>query len=403
VNRVDRFAWERTVRCRRCLPDLPRDIRLFLMYVATFMDADGGHAHPGHERVAYDLDRSVRQVGRYIKAALGAGCLVELRRGHRRGDGSTAASVYGAVLPIPVCSGHPDTQSQPDIQTSGGDGLNQTSGCPVDAPSTGHPDVTLSGAPDLSTGHPGPVHRTSGASQPDIRVSTYHEDHVRPRTTNTTTTPSEAGTRARPREAAPPGGGGEDQPTVELLERVASAWNRPVGALAVHADAVTRALRTWPADALARHLAANPGAVESATGLLGHRIAALPAGPAACGRRCCATWRAENNPTPATCITHKTPLTTAGECAACTAARADGRAAAAELQRQGRAAQAERRQRIAAACDALGWSVVHTITGQQNPRTPFAAVLLGTWLDDHGWDLDAARQHAETIKSRAAS
>lgn len=165
MSRVDRFAWERTVRCRRCLPKIPRPKRLFLVYFGTFMDGKTGVAHPGQALLADDLDMSERQIGRYLGTAEGEGLLLLLQRGHRRGDGTVTASTYAAILPVPVCPGHRDE-------------VNRTSRCRVEQSSIGHLDVGLSEPlPDIQMSDGDGLYPTSGESLPDILgVSTRHLD-----------------------------------------------------------------------------------------------------------------------------------------------------------------------------------------------------------------------------------
>ncbi|WP_256789869.1 hypothetical protein [Frankia sp. AvcI1] len=92
------------------------------------------------------------------------------------------------------------------------------------------------------------------------------------------------------------GGGGENPEVGELLDHVARAWNRPAASLAPLTTAAAAALATWPADALRRHLATDPpDDLDTAPGLLRHRLDTLPTGPATCGRRCCTTWRSQTD------------------------------------------------------------------------------------------------------------
>jgi hypothetical protein len=221
------------------------------------------------------------------------------------------------------------------------------------------------------------------------------------------------------------GGGGENDPqedevpeTAEdvdaVVEPIADALGLPPETLHPIRPAVAAALACgWPAPALAEHLAADPPAeMRLPAAVLASRLkpAVLPPGPARCSCRGCSRWRraadalARLAPTPATCITHKTEIEPGARCAACDADTAehleqDQRARQAQADRQ-----ADRRQRIEDARDALGLPVVAALTGQhKNPGSRIAGALLGNWLDDHDWDLDAAREHAATIKNRQAS
>ncbi|MCK9894714.1 helix-turn-helix domain-containing protein [Frankia sp. AgB32] len=246
-------------------------------------------------------------------------------------------------------------------------------------------------------------------------------------------------TSSRPKRPSPPppaqapaplalapetGGGGEDPQEEQAPEEHDAVVDAVVGPVAeaarldaeqLHAirPAIAAALaRGWPAPALAEHLAADLPDMRRPAALLGKRLKVdvLPQGPARCSCRGCTRWRraadalARATPSPATCITHKVNIAPGERCPGCEADAAELAAQQRQDTREASARRAERHQRIEGARDALGLSVVGELTGQRKkPASRLAAQILGAWLDDHDWDLDAARGHAATISAREAS
>lgn len=373
------------IRLRGC-PDVTKIRLATLLALGSYMNSDGSNGHVSEETLAGDVGVSDRAVREHLGWARDAGYLERTARGHRRGDGSTSASTYAATVPTASTGTGPPVEraAQPEDRKP-------------------------------STGRSQRLNRKITTPQPEDSDTPYKEDQV---------LDQELTNHHHPREPAPaavaehPDGGGGEDPFDEqapgtdedvdaVIEPVAEALGLPPSTLHAVRPAVAAALaHGWPAPALAEHLVADfpregerrrPAAI-----LLGWRLGpkALPPGPARCSCQGCNRWRraadalARTAPTPATCITHKVQIEPGGRCAGCEAEAA----VRLERDRQDRQAQTarqtDRRQRIEGAREALGLPVVAALTGQQNPRNRFAAALLGDWLDDHGWDLDAAREHA---------
>jgi hypothetical protein len=152
--RVDRFAWERRIRAPES--ELTTNQVCVLLLLGTYMDADGSRAHPGVPALVAGSRLSDSTVRRVLTFSTGHGWLLLIRRGHRRGDGSTVASEYAATLPTSIGHGVERSVSRPVSTGQDRDRLTNVS--------TGHDDDRLTrslpvkGSPlpvkqPVSTGH----------------------------------------------------------------------------------------------------------------------------------------------------------------------------------------------------------------------------------------------------------
>jgi hypothetical protein len=136
---VKRFEWERALRSS----DVTGSALLVLLVLGTHMDGDGTNGRPSQATLAAETGLSKRSVRQYLADAVDAGWLVQVSRGHRRGDGTTAASCYstsqpaagrhlsvvstGDVSPLEDDLNRQDPTSQPaESGASTGDGLPPT-------------------------------------------------------------------------------------------------------------------------------------------------------------------------------------------------------------------------------------------------------------------------------------
>lgn len=147
-----RYDWERALRSS----DVTGSALLVLLVLATHMDADGTNGRPSQATLAEQTGLSKRSVRQYLADAVEAGWLVQVSRGHRRGDGTTAASCYstsqpatdrhlsvvstGDTPPLDDYLNRQDEASQPaGSDTSTGDGLPPTN--PIDQKETSVPEI----------------------------------------------------------------------------------------------------------------------------------------------------------------------------------------------------------------------------------------------------------------------
>lgn len=229
------------------------------------------------------------------------------------------------------------------------------------------------------------THAPAQAHHPTSHHST--EEHHHPQT------PAAAGG-----PSAPPDGGGEDPEVIEVIEHVAARWGRSAESLAPLASAVAAALDVWPPDALRRHLADDPPAIDDATSLLRYRLGKLPVGPGACGRRCCTRWRAECDAAQANADRERQEA----ENAAQRAAEAQQRAT--ERKRQETAAA--RNEEITTALGAANTNrlvlAYARYPANVRPTPTMIRAVLATVYADHNHDLDAIRVEAETLQRETA-
>lgn len=134
---TDRFTWERTVRNA---PGVTSTQLFVLLTIATYMNADGQQARPSQKTLGEVTGLSTRTVRAHLTASVDGGWLIRVKRGHRKGDGTTVTSLYRASLPQAAAG---------CLLTSTGEGaplenLNRQEGAP-------QPE-----ADDISTGTPSP-------------------------------------------------------------------------------------------------------------------------------------------------------------------------------------------------------------------------------------------------------
>lgn len=150
-----RSRWEQGLRS---CPDATRSRLAVLLILGTYANADGTSARPGLATLAEDCGVSVTVAQRAIRWALSEGWLTQVRRGHRRGDGSTTASEYRLTIPA-------------NAQQVAGDRLSA--------------QVNRSPATDreISTGHSDDLNRSLSTSQQvtsDHLPRSDHEKTTRP-------------------------------------------------------------------------------------------------------------------------------------------------------------------------------------------------------------------------------
>lgn len=120
-----RFEWERALRAA---PGMPWHVKAFLLYIGTYMSADGRNARPSVARIVRETGLSRSRVFELLQAGEAAGWL------------RTVPEKGKTSLRLPtVPTGDTDPSDLPD---------------PSDTP-------------DPSTGAGGPTHRTGGSDTPD--------------------------------------------------------------------------------------------------------------------------------------------------------------------------------------------------------------------------------------------
>ena len=221
MTRSDRFTWERQLRAS---DGVVGTRLLVLLTLATWMDADGGNAHPGHALVAEVTGLAERTVRQHLAGAVEEGWLELVRRGHRAGT-VPVASCYRATIPtgarLPV--GEVPSGVEPPVG-------------PVD-----------NGTPTGTTVPVGPVDTTTPTGTPTPQGDSQPAPPRFP--TGTGAPPT---TQVPPREHPPaqstrhPAAGGGEQ---SKIDEVLAAW---IEGQVAHTDATT-GVRD-PA-ALRRHLA----------------------------------------------------------------------------------------------------------------------------------------------------
>jgi hypothetical protein len=123
VLEVGRFDWERFLRWS---PQVTAPRIGTLLMLGTHMHRDGSGARPSQETLARELGINRGTVYRHLTWAKQLGWVVQLARGHHRGDGVAVASTYRATIP---CAGHEDlisTAHERDVDP----GLNRAMGAP---------------------------------------------------------------------------------------------------------------------------------------------------------------------------------------------------------------------------------------------------------------------------------
>lgn len=98
-----RFEWERALLAS----NLPSTRRHVLLTLGVYMNADGSGARPGIARLVDGTGLRDRAIRGHLSAAVDAGWLELVSRGHRRGDGRARASEYRATTPISTGTGMP--------------------------------------------------------------------------------------------------------------------------------------------------------------------------------------------------------------------------------------------------------------------------------------------------------
>ncbi|MEV6035987.1 hypothetical protein AB0L65_32870 [Nonomuraea sp. NPDC052116] len=110
-----RAWWLKTVIKSTQITD---SVRVFLMTLALFMDADGRVCVP-RERLAIVLGRAERKVGEKVKLALASGLLVRTVRGQKHQTAVFQAAVDGVILSVPPGS-PPETPDDSPLSMSPG-------------------------------------------------------------------------------------------------------------------------------------------------------------------------------------------------------------------------------------------------------------------------------------------
>jgi hypothetical protein len=85
---------------------MPPVRKLVVLVVGTFMAADGTEARPSVATIAECAGVGERAVKGHLAAAIEAGYLERVRRGHRNWQGHASASVYRATLPATCTDVH---------------------------------------------------------------------------------------------------------------------------------------------------------------------------------------------------------------------------------------------------------------------------------------------------------
>jgi hypothetical protein len=75
----------------------PRGVRLTLVTILDYANADGENAYPGEERLAADCCVSVRTIQRHIAWLLENGWLIEVKHGRKYGGASVYSVAYGTI------------------------------------------------------------------------------------------------------------------------------------------------------------------------------------------------------------------------------------------------------------------------------------------------------------------
>ena len=93
-----RTRWRWRVRAD---DDIGGDLLAVALVIADEAHADGTHALMSHQQLAAEVRVSERTAKRHTMRLRDRGYLQLSERGHRRGDGTTAANVYALTLPAP--------------------------------------------------------------------------------------------------------------------------------------------------------------------------------------------------------------------------------------------------------------------------------------------------------------
>lgn len=88
-----KFAYLKALHGRR----FPRGIRLTLVTILDYANADGENAFPGERRLAADCCVSVRTIQRHVAWLLEHGWLIEVSRGRKYGGASVYSVAYGTI------------------------------------------------------------------------------------------------------------------------------------------------------------------------------------------------------------------------------------------------------------------------------------------------------------------
>ncbi|WP_239404666.1 helix-turn-helix domain-containing protein [Frankia sp. Cj3] len=367
-------------------PKVDPTARLILVYLAEHADKDGRGAWPSASTIAEDLEVSIPTVRRHLKALEDGQLIV-------RGTQELVAHISADRRPV-VWDLSLDIRKPPPADRSG---LSPVIGRYDLRPITGDTPSDLDG---LSPVNERPITGAHHGLSPVIAKPS----------TEPKAEPPPAPTRLPAPLATLDGGGGsalevepDDDPdriaVDAVLASIAERWGRRPDVIAGHAGRIRGALTAgWPAPALAEHLAADPPAViKSAARLLGHRLAALPAGPACCDCPGCNRWRR---------------LADADHRRALEAERraADHAAQAAAVEGAARVADAN-----AAITNALGGELASELTAaaladagwSSRKIRPLPSVVRGLLADvyaRHDHDLEAIRSEAQNLHAaRAAS
>jgi hypothetical protein len=101
-------------------------VLLVLLTLGIYMRADGTQARPSLATLGAKTGLHPGSVGRHLRWARDRGWLIQVARGHRRGDGIAVASVHRAAVPeLALARNESDVERDVEILNRADDPLNR--------------------------------------------------------------------------------------------------------------------------------------------------------------------------------------------------------------------------------------------------------------------------------------